>query len=56
MLLPEGSGRTKEAPMPQIITAHAAGGTGDKLPGQPYPGPYPPPTPDGGPGGSNPPK
>lgn len=31
-------------------------GGGDKLPGQPYPGPHPAPTPDGGPGVPNPPK
>ncbi|MFD3419384.1 hypothetical protein [Streptomyces decoyicus] len=29
---------------------------GDKLPGEPYPGPHPAPTPDGGPGVPNPPK
>ncbi|MFI9233509.1 MULTISPECIES: hypothetical protein [Streptomyces] len=29
---------------------------GDKLPGEPYPGPHLPPTPDGGPGVPNPPK
>lgn len=29
---------------------------GDKLPGNPYPGPHQPPTPDGGPGVPNPPK
>ncbi|MEU5434819.1 hypothetical protein AB0G73_15790 [Streptomyces sp. NPDC020719] len=29
---------------------------GDKLPGEPYPGPHQPPTPDGGPGVPNPPK
>lgn len=31
-------------------------GGGDKLPGEPYPGPHQPPTPDGGPGVPNPPK
>ncbi|MFC5720323.1 hypothetical protein ACFP1Z_09130 [Streptomyces gamaensis] len=31
-------------------------GNGDKLPGQPWPGPETPPTPDGGPGVPNPPK
>ncbi|MEU5615105.1 hypothetical protein ACI2L4_09025 [Streptomyces sparsogenes] len=39
----------------QINTA-ADGGNGDKLPGQPYPGPHQPPSPDGGPGVPNPPK
>ncbi|TJZ42753.1 hypothetical protein FCH28_33160 [Streptomyces piniterrae] len=34
----------------------AARGGGDKLPGEPYPGPHPTPTPDGGPGVPNPPK
>lgn len=29
---------------------------GDKLPGEPWPGPQAPPTPDGGPGVPNPPK
>ncbi|MFG2285940.1 hypothetical protein ACGFOU_07720 [Streptomyces sp. NPDC048595] len=29
---------------------------GDKLPGEPYPGPHQPPSPDGGPGQPNPPK
>ncbi|MET9292369.1 hypothetical protein [Streptomyces sp. NPDC003077] len=29
---------------------------GNKLPGEPYPGPHQPPTPDGGPGVPNPPK
>ncbi|WP_329171633.1 hypothetical protein OG754_08035 [Streptomyces decoyicus] len=29
---------------------------GDKLPGEPYPGPHPAPTPEGGPGVPNPPK
>lgn len=37
-------------------TAHQDGGKGDKLPGQPYPGPHQPPSPDGGPGVPNPPK
>ncbi|GAA2354271.1 hypothetical protein [Streptomyces cuspidosporus] len=38
------------------ITTAADGGNGDKLPGQPYPGPHQPPSPDGGPGVPNPPK
>ncbi|GES28904.1 hypothetical protein San01_13910 [Streptomyces angustmyceticus] len=29
---------------------------GDKVPGEPWPGPQTPPTPDGGPGVPNPPK
>ncbi|MEW1653874.1 hypothetical protein [Streptomyces sp. NPDC093707] len=37
-----------------LIVVSAAGG--DKLPGEPYPGPHQPPTPDGGPGVPNPPK
>ncbi|WP_043235759.1 ATP-binding protein [Streptomyces violaceusniger] len=41
---------------PGIIRGRDDGGNGDKLPGQPYPGPLPPPTPDGGPGVPNPPK
>ncbi|GAA3642949.1 hypothetical protein L7D48_19505 [Streptomyces sp. S1A] len=36
--------------------AIGADGGGDKLPGEPYPGPHQPPTPDGGPGVPNPPK
>lgn len=37
-------------------TCYNGGGGGDKLPGEPYPGPHQPPTPDGGPGVPNPPK
>ncbi|GCD45210.1 hypothetical protein GKJPGBOP_04932 [Streptomyces paromomycinus] len=39
-----------------LIRRHPHHGGGDKLPGQPYPGPHQPPTPDGGPGVPNPPK
>ncbi|CAM5257630.1 hypothetical protein SANTM175S_02022 [Streptomyces antimycoticus] len=42
--------------MSRSVQARSIGGNGDKLPGQPYPGPHPPPTPDGGPGVPNPPK
>ncbi|MFS7872624.1 hypothetical protein ACWELB_10165 [Streptomyces asiaticus] len=42
--------------MSRIIRRPDDGGNGDKLPGQPYPGPHPPPMPDGGPGVPNPPK
>ncbi|AIA04111.1 hypothetical protein DC74_3616 [Streptomyces noursei] len=44
--------RRKEEPV--SMTRSADGG--DKLPGEPYPGPHQPPTPDGGPGVPNPPK
>ncbi|KOG62191.1 hypothetical protein ADK76_13110 [Streptomyces griseoflavus] len=42
------------AALPPSHLPHNHGG--DKLPGEPYPGPHPPPTPDGGPGVPNPPK
>ncbi|WP_406221228.1 hypothetical protein [Streptomyces decoyicus] len=60
-------GRTgrKGGPTGATLINKAPGGTmyatarndgGDKLPGEPYPGPHLAPTPDGGPGVPNPPK
>lgn len=39
-----------------LVLRNDSGNGGDKLPGEPYPGPHQPPTPDGGPGVPNPPE
>ncbi|GFE21075.1 hypothetical protein RB199_11015 [Streptomyces libani] len=46
---------TRKSTGGNVITILANNG-GDKLPGEPWPGPQPSPTPDGGPGVPNPPK